>query len=192
MNEQQQAVRPSIKPRDAAPKHEVLGTIDIGAGLPNGAWDAVGSGVPNAMFEAPGWERKTALDKATPKARPGYVQRWVRIAQADGKPDAANKSEALMTGWRPRRAETLAPEEHGMPVYDAGDGKGGVIVFKEQLLLCEMRTEQYQAACRALEMEHERINRVIYQQTMNNKDLPSRYASMGFEGGRDTAGLIDD
>lgn len=182
--------RPTTKP--SAPKHEILGSIDIGAGLPNGAWDAVGSGIPNAMYETPGWERKTALDKATPKARPGYVQRWVRIAQADGKPDVANKAEALMTGWRPRRAETLHPSEQGMPVYDAGDGKGGVIVFKEQLLLCEMPEAQYQAACKALEQQYTEINRVIYSQTQNN-GLPSRYASMGFEGGgRDMAGLIDD
>jgi chemotaxis protein MotB len=128
----------SAPPQPAATQaveREILGTIDIGFGLPENAWDQIPSAIPSAMAERPSWERRTALDQATPKARPGYVQRWVRIATADGRPDVSNKAEALMTGWRPRRAQTLADSEVGMPVYDPGDGKGGVMIFKEQLLL---------------------------------------------------------
>jgi len=180
--------KPATPPK---PRHEVLGTIDINAGLPPDAWDPVAGGIPNATEEAPSWERKTALDQATPKARAGYVQRWVRIKTADGHPDGANKAEALMSGWRPRRAETLNDNDLGYPVYDPGDGKGGVLVFKDQLLLCEMPMEQYRVLERRLNAEQERINRAIYQQTKAGDGLPAKYASLDYDS-RESADLIDN
>jgi hypothetical protein len=171
--------------------HEILGVVDIGAGLIDGAWDAVGGGIPDAASEPPSWERKTPLDMATPKARPGYVQRWVRIKTADGQPDGANKAEAQQLGWRPRRAETLAEHETGMPVYDPGDGKGGVLVFKDQLLLCEMPVERFEHIRRQIDAEQERINRAIYQQTRAGDGLPAKYASLDYDS-RESAELIDN
>lgn len=193
------AMPPRAVPVPAAPaevakptvEREILGKVDIGFGLPDNAWDAVPSAIGNAMTDAPSWERKTALDKATPKARPGYVQRWVRIANADGKPDVANKAEALMTGWRPRRAETLAENEVGMPVYDPGDGKGGVMIFKEQLLLCEMPVEMHRRLEAAMMADQDKINRTIYQEARRGNGMPEKYATLDYDSGRDSAELID-
>jgi hypothetical protein len=184
-------VGPASKTPAAAPKHEVLGAIDIGAGLIDGAWDAPQSGIPDANTEPVSWVRRTALDMATPKARPGYVQRWVRIKTADGAPDTANKAEAVMNGWRPRRAESLAEFETGMPVYDPGDGKGGVLVFKDELLLCEMPLAQFDALRRQLDAEQDRINRAIYQQTRSGQDLPEKYATLDYDS-RESSDLIDN
>jgi hypothetical protein len=184
----QAPVAPGHKPSN---EHEVLGSINILEGLPDNAFDALPSGIPNAMFEDPSHLRKTALDRATPKPRDGYVQRWVRIRTVDGKPDVANKSEAIMNGWRPRRADTLLENERGLPIYDGGDGKGGVIVFKEELLLCEISAEFYEAMLRQMNAEQERINRVIYQETESGQGLPQKYARLGFDSGRSAADMID-
>ena len=176
----------------AAPEREVLGSMDIGVGLPADAWDSTPNGIPNAMDAvAPSWERKTALDKATPQARPGYRQRWVRIANAEGKPDVANKAEALMAGWRPRREGSLSSSDIGMPIYDAGDGRGGVLIFKEQLLLCEIREETAQAMEAQLAAGQEQINKTIYQETKRGMNVPAKYGTLEHESGRSSAGLID-
>ena len=184
----------SAPPQPAATQaveREILGTIDIGFGLPENAWDQIPSAIPSAMAERPSWERRTPLDQATPKARPGYVQRWVRIATADGRPDVSNKAEALMTGWRPRRAQTLADSEVGMPVYDPGDGKGGVMIFKEQLLLCEMPVEMHRRLEAAMASERDAINRTIYQEARKANGMPEKYATLDYDTGRDSAALID-
>jgi len=171
---------------------EVIGSLDLGAGLPDGVWDQVANGIPDAQTEAPSWERKTALDPMTPKPRPGYVQRWVRIVDVEGRPDVANKHEALAEGWRPRRADTLASDESHMPIYDAGDGQGGVLAFKGQLVLFEIPEHLYQQAMKRLRAEQEQINRVIHQQTRQGGGLPERYATLDHDiGGRSAADLID-
>lgn len=170
---------------------ELLGTVDLDEGLPPG-WDALGGGVPNAMTEAPRPLRMTALDRATPKARPGYVQRWVRIKTADGHPDGANKAEAMQAGWRPRLAETLGDGDRGVPVYELAGGRGGVILFKDELVLYEMPIATYQAQQRALQAEQDEINRIIYQRTQKDVGVNPKYATMAYEGGREASGLIDD
>lgn len=176
----------------AKAKNEVLGQIDLGVGLPDGVWDRVAQGIPSAQSEQPSWERTTALDRMTPKPRHGYVQRWVRIVDVEGRPDVANKHEALTEGWRPRRAETLTEAEAHMPVYDAGDGQGGVLAFKGQLVLFEIPEALYQQSMKRLRAEQEQINRVIHQQTKKGGGLPERYATLDHEiGGRSAADLID-
>jgi hypothetical protein len=179
-------------PPPAQQAFDILGTIDLDAGLPPG-WDALGTGVPNAMTEpTPGRVRMTALDRATPQARPGYVQRWVRIRGDDGRPDGANKAEAMQSGWRPRLAETLNDADRGVPVYELAGGRGGVIMFKDELVLYEMPIATYQAQVKALEAEQDAINRIIYQRAKTDVGVSERYATMAFEGGREASGLIDD
>lgn len=183
----------AAKPRSGKAKNEVLGQIDLGVGLPDGAWDKVArAGIPSAHAETPSWQQQTALDRMTPKPRPGYVQRWVRIVDVEGRPDVANKHEALAEGWRPRRAETLREDEAHMPVYDPGDGQGGVLAFKGQLVLFEIPEQLHQQAMRRLRAEQEQINRVIHQQTKQASGLPEQYATLDHEiGGRSAADLID-
>lgn len=182
---------PTPRVKQETPEREVLGQIDIGLGMPDNAWSAVPSAITDASMDRPSWARQTALDAATPKARPGYVQRWVRIAQADGRPDVANKSDALMTGWRPRRESTLEAADGMMPIYDPGDGRGGVIIFKEQLLLCEMPTEMHDRYTQKLKAEQDQINRAIYTDTKRANGMPEKYATLDYDTGRDSSGLID-
>lgn len=183
-------IDPAPEPVQESVAREILGKIDIGFGLPENAWDAVPSAITSALADGPSWERRTALDRATPKARPGYVQRWVRIAMADGRADVSNKAEALMTGWRPRRSQTLADNEIGMPVYDPGDGKGGVMIFKEQLLLCEMPVEMHQRLEAAMRSEQDIINKTIYQEARSGNGMPAKYATLDYDS-RDSAALMD-
>lgn len=176
-------------PKMATP--EVLGTFDIGEGLPENALDVVATGIPSALNEVPSWQRMSKLDMATPKARLGYVQRWVRVKTLDGKADVANKAEAIQDGWRPRRVESMADVDATYPIYDAGDGKGGIYVFKEELVLFERPIELEKRANDRLKAAEGETNRVIYSQTNNQNGLPSKYASLNFDEGRDAASLID-
>lgn len=195
MSEQPQAAtKGRALPPPGQQAFDALGTVDLDAGLPPG-WDALGGGVPDANTEEPGWVRKTALDRATPQARPGFVQRWVRILTEDGRPDGANKAEALQQGWRPRQAATLTSADAGVPVYSLANGSGGVIMFKNELVLHEMPVARHRALVKALDNEAEEINRIIYNKASQGVGVSPRYASMGFESaasGRDASNLIDD
>ena len=182
----------------AEASRSVLGKIDIWSGLPESARNAVGNAVPNAMRDPSRRRRVTDIDRMTPKPRPGFVQRWVRIKDADGRDDVGNKAEAFETGWAPRRSNTLKSDEFTIPCYDPGDGKGGVIVFRGELLLCEMPKEQADAIQADMDSQFDDINRVIYQGTQNGNGelgLPQnlrRFGSLNFEDGRDAAALIED
>lgn len=171
--------------------NEAIGTIDLDAGLQSGAWDAVANGIPDANTEDFSWKFKVPIERMTPKARPGYVQQWIRVQTADGRPDVANKAEALQIGWRPRRQSTLSENERSIPVYDPGDGKGGVIVFGGQLLLCEMPVELWTRRNKALFAEQARIKDAIYKQPQERSGMNPKYGRVSFENPRDSDALVD-
>lgn len=203
MSEQTQAVKPQkgvqIPQSEANDSRQVLGHMDIFAGMSQDARHALDNGPGDAMkSRGTRRQRRTNIDRMTPKARPGYVQRWVHIRHADGSDNIEVKSEAFEQGWRPRRAQTLAADEAGIPVYDPGDGKGHVLVFRSQLLLCELPIERYRQIEAEQEAEFSEIQGVIYKGTQDGGGglgLPSelrKSASLHFEdGGRDSANLID-
>ena len=168
--------------------HDVIGEIDITAGLTGDVLNAVEGGVPNVNFEDDSWERKTDLDLATPKPRPGYVQRWVRIKDIEGRPDNANKAQAFQEGWRPRLADTVPPDEH-VPVYD-DHRLGGIIVFADQLLLCERKKELDDLVNQRIRASQDEINRAIYEKTKQSVGMNPKYTTLQHDAGSDS--LVDD
>lgn len=82
------------------------------------------------------WVRPATLPHI--KARPGFVQRWIRVAQGD-KADATNYSRKWREGWRPRAVNTL-PKDCVLPTIDHGKFAGYIGV--EGSILCEMPVER--------------------------------------------------
>lgn len=171
------------------PRHDVLGDIDITAGLTGDVMrNVVDDGFTVADTPDESWHRKTNLDLATPKARDGYVQRWVRIKTVDGNPDNSNKAKAFQSGWRPRLADTVPPDEH-VPVYN--DSRlGGIIVFADQLLLCERPKQLDDEMNRRMRLRQDEINKAIYNKTQQSTGMAAKYTTLRHEA--DTASLIDD
>ena len=71
---------------------------------------------------------------AAPKSRPGYVQRWIRVANGT-KDDAINVSKKFREGWKPRPADTM-PGSYQTAKMEHGKYAGYVMV--EGMLLCEL------------------------------------------------------
>lgn len=168
-----------------------LGRFDIMDGMSCAAEDIVtGEGVLHADQEGDSWTQQSPMNVATPKARDGYVQEWIRIADVNGKPDVSNKEDAFRNrGWRPRSADTISDTD-ASPVYEAPGFDGGVIVWKGQLLLCEMQKDRHDMLTRRLSRQADAVNAVIYNEASKNNDLPSKYASIEIEGSN-AADLMD-
>jgi|GEM_PF-2854887 len=78
------------------------------------------------------WTRPSSLE--APKARPGFVQRWIRVGLA-GTDDPTNTSRKFREGWKPRPA-TSVPASYHAPTLSNGKWAGCIGV--EGMLLCEM------------------------------------------------------
>lgn len=166
--------------------HDIIGEIDITAGLTGDVMNVVEHGIPDANFDDESWRRKTDLDLATPEARPGYVQRWVRIRTVDGRPDNSNKAKAFQSGWRPRLAETVSQDVH-VPVYE--DSRlGGIIVFADELLLCERPKQLDDEMNRRMRLRQDEINQAIYNKTKQSVGMDAKYSTLRHE----TDSLVDD
>ena len=80
------------------------------------------------------WAPPSRLD--APKAPPGFVHRWIRIA-VRGEDDKTNAYQRLREGWEPVRADEY-PEFHA-PVIDEGKYTG--IIGNGGLMLCRIPVE---------------------------------------------------
>ena len=78
------------------------------------------------------WVRPTSL--AAPPARPGFVQRWVRVATF-GVEDPSNTMRKFREGWKPRPADSL-PTDFPLPTISHGQWSGCIGI--EGMILCEM------------------------------------------------------
>ena len=78
------------------------------------------------------WVQGGSLE--APKARPGYTQRWIRVA-TKGKDDAINISKKFREGWKPRPADTV-PEHYQTAKIEHGRYAGFIGV--EGMVLCEL------------------------------------------------------
>jgi hypothetical protein len=137
-------------------------------------------GIPPAATEQP-WQRKGLLAQNTPEPRPGYVQRWIRTTDVDGKPDPYNVQQSLVEGWRPRSSDTL-PSGH---YATATDSTFGTVVAVMGMVLME-REEALDAHYRKLLMaETDRRTRAIHENQIDPKD--QRYAGTLYEQERETS-----
>lgn len=69
-----------------------------------------------------------------PMPRPGMDQRWIRVANAQGKDDVINVQRQHGKGWRPRPSATI-PSTFGTPTEAHGKFPGALVV--EGMVLCE-------------------------------------------------------
>lgn len=81
--------------------------------------------------EATPWVRAASL--AAPPPRPGFDQRWVRVANKE-EADPTNSARKFREGWRPRLANTVPPK-YQPPTISHGRFAGCIGV--EGMLLCE-------------------------------------------------------
>lgn len=189
---------PDLPPTDAqdglvddGPSNPVLGTIDVMEGIPEGMIDAMQqSAVQSADDGHFDYSFKSPLESATPVARDGYMQQWVRIVDLDGNPDPSHKAEAFAMGWRPREGQNIPPGS-ASPIYEAPGYAGGVCVFKGQLLLCEMPTGAHDKMMRRLSQEADKINTAIYNHVGKEDASLGRTASVAALEGRDASDLMD-
>lgn len=75
------------------------------------------------------------------KARPGMVQRWIRVA-IRAEADPVNTARKFREGWVPRKVDTV-PKNVPVPRIEGGKYAGCIGV--EGMILCEMPTERNDA-----------------------------------------------
>lgn len=80
------------------------------------------------------WAPPSRLE--APKAPPGYVHRWIRVAMR-GEEDKINVHAKLREGWEPVRADEY-PDYHA-PVIDEGRYEG--VIGNGGLMLCRIPEE---------------------------------------------------
>lgn len=80
------------------------------------------------------WTPPTSLE--APPARPGYKQKWIRIA-VYGRDDGQNVARKFREGWVPRKADSV-PKTFHVPSIRSGQFAGYIGV--EGSILCEMPT----------------------------------------------------
>lgn len=170
-----------------------MGDMDLMAGV---AWgdgmDAVGSGIPPVGQDQP-WREVGVLEANTPEARPGYVQRWVRIWRHDGTPDAMNVTRRMQQGWRPRSAETIPP---GRIYATARDATHGTVIAVSGMVLMERSIELDGQYRKRLRMRTDRQSAGAIGD--DDFDVDARYATLQGRAktrvgaGREAASLIDD
>lgn len=110
------------------------------------------------------WVQGGSLE--APKARPGYTQRWIRVA-SKGKDDAINISKKFREGWKPRPADTVpahyqtAKIEHGR--YAGFIGVEGMVLCELPIARAKARKQyirdQTDKKTKAIDAELERANK---------------------------------
>jgi len=81
------------------------------------------------------WIRPSELD--APPARPGFVQRWIRIRLGTTR-DTARLRKAMREGWRPVKASSQARTDHSLPIIQHDQLGDGDYIGAEDLILMEM------------------------------------------------------
>lgn len=92
-------------------------------------------GTPMVASDMVDWENyfQEPVNLPAPEARPGYVNRWIRVG-LHGEDDPANYSKSLRKGWKPLRTDSVAPEFAPM-VQKHGEHAG--VISAHGMILCE-------------------------------------------------------
>ena len=98
----------------------------------------------------------------TPDPRPGYTQRWIRVA-IRGVDDVTNLSKQMSMGFRPRPADTIPQGERYYPTIQHGEYAGAIsahgMVLMERPVAID---ERHKAAIRrATEMQTQAITQSL-------------------------------
>lgn len=138
-------------------------------------------GVPTAAMNQP-WQRQGLLAQNTPTPRPGFVQRWIRTTDVEGKPDPLNVQQALVEKWRPRSADTVDP---GFNAATAQDATFGTVIAVMGMVLMERPQEVEDYYRNVIKAETDRRTKAIYENQIDAKDR--RYAGTSYEQERVTS-----
>jgi hypothetical protein len=109
---------------------------------PSRTQDEFNEKVAHETAPAP-WEN--VANTYTPPARPGMVQRWVRIEESAGVADVRNVNRKTLDGWTPRPADTV-PEAFRPQSINKGQYAGYICVGDLVLMERDIETHQRQAA----------------------------------------------
>ncbi len=114
--------------------------------------------------EATPWVRGQSL--AAPPARPGFAQRWIRVAM-NGQEDPTNVARKMREGWKPRPSSTI-PGDFQLPTISHGEWAGclgveGSVLMERPLKLSDRHREAIDAKTdmitRSLESELQKASR---------------------------------
>lgn len=113
-------------------------------------------GEPMIASEMATWENyfQEPVNLHAPPARPGYVQRWIRVG-IQNNDDPSNYAKAMRKGWKPRRMDDVGEEFEPMV---AKHGEFAGVIVSHGCVLCERPV-----AVDALEKEY--IRRRTLQQS---------------------------
>ena len=100
------------------------------------------------------WEAPRLLD--APEPRPGYVQRWIRVAIGNDN-DRRNLAQKARQGWRPRNPDTVPK---AFPVPTIAHGKVQAIQV-EGLVLMERPTALHKRQARAVRGKTQRLESAV-------------------------------
>jgi len=79
-----------------------------------------------ALLKDEQWEAKGMLEASDVPPRPGFVQRWIRTVDGDGRPDSRNLMRAAQRGWRPRPMSAIPKGSHAPAIKLDGTDVVGV------------------------------------------------------------------
>jgi hypothetical protein len=97
-----------------------------------------------------------------PEPRPGFVQRWIRYANADSD-DIQNYQLSMRKGWRPRPIESIPQSFKDYPTVDHSSPSGTFAVAG--LVLCEMPEQLAARRRRAVKQRTAALNLSVADQT---------------------------
>lgn len=118
------------------------------------------------------WRRASALD--APPARPGYVNRFVRVRLGDAR-DMARWNAAQREGWRPVKASSVS--SHSLPTTQLSNGLE--VIGVEDLVLCEMPEKVFQQRQEFYRDKLDAQNQAIERQ-LREVSAASNVGSSGF------------
>lgn len=173
-----------------------VNSLDIMQGVAlGGSRNVVKEGIPRAGFDQP-WNKLGILQRNTPPARPGFVQRWIRLYDVDGRPDASNVTRSFDNDWTPRLASTI---DDGRSYPTAVDSTHGTVIAVRGMVLMERPADVDAGYNRRLRAEIDRLTDSVYQGANTREGsgdsmyrTTARSSVRTTMGGRDASALVDD
>lgn len=117
------------------------------------------------------WKRHSALD--APAARPGYVNRFIRVRLGTTR-DMARWQAAQREGWRPVKASSVT--DRSLPTTTLQNGTD--VIGVEDLVLCEMPEKVFEQRQRFYRKKLQSQNAAIERQ-LREQSAPSATGGFG-------------
>lgn len=116
------------------------------------------------------WRRHSSLD--APPARPGYVQRFIRVRLGTTR-DAANWQKKFREGWRPVKVSDVTDRSLPTTFHE-----GAQVIGVEDLLLCEMPERVFMQRQKYFQTKLDNQNAAIERQ-LREASMPAETGGFG-------------